>query len=41
MDKHFNEYPDCEQFRDELPAFFDYVSEIFGDRLAMVIVPRS
>jgi hypothetical protein len=29
MDKHFNEYPDCEQFRDELPAFFDYVSEIF------------
>jgi hypothetical protein len=34
MNKHFNEYPDCEQFRDELPAFFDYVSEIFGDRLA-------
>jgi hypothetical protein len=34
MDKHFNEYPSCEQFRDELPQFFDYLSEIFGDRLA-------
>ena len=34
MDQHFQEYPNCEQFRDEVPEYFDYVSEIFGDRLA-------
>ena len=34
MDQHFQEYPNCEQFRDEVPEYFDYVSEIFRDRLA-------
>lgn len=34
MEQHFQEYPSCEQFREEVPAHFDYVSEIFGDRLA-------
>jgi hypothetical protein len=33
MDEHFQEFPLCEQFRDDVPAHFDYVSEIFG-RLA-------
>jgi hypothetical protein len=34
MEQHFQEYPSCEQFREEVPTHFDYVSEIFGDRLA-------
>jgi len=33
MNAHFLEYPVCEQFRDEVPAYFDHVSELFG-RLA-------